>query len=96
MSKEINLQNIKNYIDGNLRYLKSKIANLEPHIQEQIEYRLYLCRNDCKVKGECINCGCNFPDRLYSFTTCNSARFPNLMNKGEWEIFKSNNINGVG
>ncbi len=93
MGKEINLENIKNYISGNLRYVKSKLSKLEPHIQEQIEYRLFTCRQDCKITGQCIKCGCNYPERSYSFTSCNLDRFPNLMKKEEWEYYKKvNNI----
>jgi hypothetical protein len=89
MSKEITVQNIYNFIEGNIR-LRTK--TLQPnHIKEQIAYRLLKCSNDCAKKSECIICGCDFPDRAYSTESCNTNRFPNFLSKLEWEDFKTNN-----
>lgn len=89
MSKEITLSNIYNFIEGNIR-LKTK--SIQPsHVKEQIAYRLLICKDDCDVKGECIICGCDFPDRAYSTESCNPNRFPNFMSKLEWDKFKKDN-----
>ena len=86
MSKEITAQNIYNFIEGNIR-LRTK--SIQPqHIKEQIAYRLLKCYNDCVKKGECIVCGCNFPDRAYSTKSCNTDRFPDFMSRIDWEEFK--------
>lgn len=89
MSKEITLSNIYNFIEGNIR-LRTK--SIQPqHIKEQIAYRLLKCSNDCAKKGECIVCGCDFPDRAYSSQSCNLDRFPNFLSRLEWEEFKKDN-----
>ena len=89
MSKEITLSNIYNFIEGNIR-LRTK--SIQPsHIKEQIAYRLLKCDNDCAKKGECIVCGCNFPDRAYSTKSCNTKRFPDFLSKVDWELYKIDN-----
>jgi hypothetical protein len=89
VSKEITLSNIYNFIEGNIRL---KIKTLQPdHIKEQIAHRLLKCKNDCAKKGECIICGCDFPDRAYSTQSCNTERFPNFMSKIDWELYKIDN-----
>mgnify|MGYP003491933294 CR=1 FL=1 len=89
MSKEITVQNIYNFIEGNTRLFTKSIQ--PQHIKEQIAYRLLKCSNDCAKKGECIVCGCNFPDRSYSSKSCNTDRFPDFMSKVDWESYKINN-----
>ena len=89
MSKEITLNNIYNFIEGNIR-LRTK--SIQPqHIKEQIAYRLLTCSNDSAQKGECIVCGCNFPDRVYSTKSCNNKRFPDFLSKVDWELYKIDN-----
>ena len=89
MSKEITLNNIYNFIEGNTRLFTK---NIQPrHIQEQISYRMLLCSNDCAKEGHCIKCGCDYPGRVYTSESCNLDRFPNLMSRIEWEEFKLTN-----
>jgi hypothetical protein len=89
MSKEITVQNIYNFIEGNIR-LKTK--TLQPqHIKEQVAYRLLKCKDDCAKNGKCIKCGCSFPDRAYSSQSCNTDRFPSFLNKVDWELYKIDN-----
>jgi len=89
MSKEITLSNIYNFIEGNTRLFTK---NLQPqHIKEQISYRLLKCKDDCAKKKICIKCGCDYPDRAYAKKSCNLDRFPNFMNKVDWEEFKIKN-----
>ena len=68
------------------------VANIVKHIKEQIAYRLLKCSNDCAKKGECIVCGCNFPDRAYSTKSCNTKRFPDFLSKVDWELYKKSKI----
>lgn len=44
--------------------------------------------------GYCVNCGCEVPGKLYVNKSCNGGyRFPDLMEKDEWDKFKiKNNI----
>ena len=86
MSKEITVQNIYNFIEGNIR-LKTK--TLQPqHIKEQVAYRLLKCKEDCAKKGSCIKCGCDFTDRAYSTRSCNNERFPDFLSKIDGELYK--------
>lgn len=86
MSKKITLSNIYNFIEGNTRFF---VKELQPeHIKEQIAYRMLLCNNDCAVNGECIKCGCKYPERVYTSKSCNDERFPDFISKLNWEEYK--------
>jgi len=89
MSKEITLNNIYNFIEGNTRLFTKSIQ--PQHIKEQISYRLLKCKDDCAKKGSCIKCGCDYPDRAYSSQSCNEERFPNFMSRIDWELYKIDN-----
>lgn len=89
MSKEITLSNIKNFIEGNMRLFTK---DLQPqHIQEQISMRMLKCVDDCAKKGNCIKCGCVYPNRLYSSKSCNDERHPDFMSRIDWELYKIDN-----
>lgn len=92
---KIKLKDIASFIEGNYKYYKDKIINSPGYIVEQVKYRLYVCKDDCLKNNECKYCGC--PPRKKSWVTksCNKGeRFPDLMNKPEWEAYKvKNNIN---
>jgi hypothetical protein len=94
MKYDITIKNIKQYIEGNGQKVLEKL-NLQPeHIQEQIAYRRIICSNDCKIKGKCIKCGCEFYGKTSVKESCNLDRFPNFMSKIDWEEFKKeNNVN---
>ena len=85
------LVNIKNFIEGYSREFYDRLIGLPKYQEEQIEYRTSLCKDDCAKQGSCIKCGCNFPSRLFTITSCNKDRFPDIMNELEWEEFKKNN-----
>ena len=89
MSKEITVQNIYNFIEGNTRLFTKSIQ--PEHIKQQIAYRMLLCKDDCAKEGHCIKCGCDYPGRVYTSESCNLDRFPNLMSRIEWEEFKIKN-----
>lgn len=91
MKQKITLHNIKSFLEGNLQ-LGLEQLNLQPqHIQEQIAYRRLICKNDCAIKNECIICGCDFKGKTSVKESCNPDRFPDLMNKVEWELYKKEN-----
>jgi hypothetical protein len=89
---KITLKNIKHYIEGNLKMLGDKIHLLSEHEKEQVAYRAMICKDDCVELGYCAYCGCDVPGKLYVKESCNfGERFPNLMNKSDWEKFKLDN-----
>jgi len=83
-----NIKNIKSFIEGNSRYFYNKYIGLPPHIQEQVKARLERCAEDCVPQGKCIACGCPTHKKVFSTTTCNPDRHPDLMNNEEWAQYK--------
>lgn len=70
--------------------------------QEQVLWRLQICKDDCVKQGECQYCGCPPVKKAYVEESCNGGdRFPDMMNEEDWEKYKKeNNItietNGTG
>lgn len=91
MSKKLSLKNIKNFLSGYGRLIYHRTIGLPQHEKEQIEYRAYLCKNDCAIQGYCKVCGCDFPGRIFTPNSCNPERFPDQMSSEEWQDFKNNN-----
>jgi len=91
MSRKITRSNIYNYLDGNGKMILDKLGLSQPHIKEQVAYRLLVCKDDCVVNGRCKKCTCPLPDRAFSTASCNTDLFPNLMNEKDWIIFKQAN-----
>jgi hypothetical protein len=51
---------------------------------------------ECKAKGECIHCGCNFYDLSISKNgTCSSGNFGKIMNAKDWEEYKKTYLSGT-
>lgn len=96
MSKDITPQNIFNFFEGNITKLMSNLGMSAKCIDEQVQYRLLICKDDCVKVGACKKCGCKLPGRAYTSQTCNSDRFPDFMNNDEWTNFKiTNNLNNT-
>lgn len=65
---------------------------LPEYQREQVLYRANICKDDCLKLGYCVNCGCDFPGKLYNNTSCNAGeRFPDIMNKPDWDEYKKEN-----
>lgn len=100
MSKapKITPKNIMNFIEGNLNMLGDKLETLPKHFKEQVIWRLSKCKDDCVVNKSCIYCGCSVPGKLYVKESCNGGeRFPDIMDKENWESYKRINkirVNG--
>lgn len=89
---KITLKNIKHYIEGNIKMLGDKMYLLPEHEKEQVAYRAMICKDECVKLGYCVYCGCDIPGKLYVKDSCNGGeRFPDLMNKIDWEKFKLDN-----
>ena len=86
---EITIKNILSYLEGNTKYLLD-IFNLYPkHQQEQVTWRLLICKEDCVKNGECEYCGCPPHKKAFVEESCNHGdRFPDMMDKETWEKYK--------
>lgn len=83
---------IFHFFEGNLKMLGDQLNLLSKHEREQVAYRAEICKNDCIKSGYCVNCGCSVPGKLYVKESCNNGtRFPDLMNKDDWEKYKKDN-----
>lgn len=91
MSTEVNLTNVRNYIEGTTRAMQDSLGILPNHIKEQVVLRLIKCQEDCIPSGKCIKCQCKTPQRLYTTETCNPERHLDLMDKEVWEQYKIDN-----
>ena len=87
-----NIKNISHFIEGYSKYFYDNLVGLPDYIREQIVYRLFLCKDDCVPNKKCKYCGCNPTKKVFVSTSCNNGeRFPDLMNKEDWEKFKEKN-----
>lgn len=84
-----NPNNIKDYIQGNFRYLKFELGrDLETHEIEQALWRAYQCQH-CLVAGKCHGCGCKTPAMFFSPNkTDHDEKWDKMLEKKEWEEFK--------
>ncbi len=89
---QINLTNILSFIEGNTQLALESLKYQPLHLQEQIAYRRYLCKDDCALTNQCKYCGCDFKGKTSVRVSCNKGeRFPDLMGKHEWELYKEKN-----
>lgn len=92
MNKNITINNIKSFIEGNIKFYKDKILSSPEHLKEQRYYRMWKCKDTCLKIGLCQNCGCPVNKKIYTNEAC-SDKFPNLMAANDWNEFKKiNNI----
>lgn len=92
MGHQVSLKNVKNYLQGNARLVMGETGILEEHIMEQVAYRMEICKDTCGQKGKCKHCGCSYPGRLYSSSSCNKGElFPDMMDSQKWQQFKIDN-----
>lgn len=85
------LKTITEFVQANYDYYKDKLIGTPNYIKEQVLYRLSQCKDDCVVYGKCIICNCATEKKSWSQTSCNPDRFPDRMNKEQWEQFKKEN-----
>lgn len=92
MGRKITINNVKNFIEGNIESYKNKIGLTPRYIVEQYHYRLEVCKDDCLVEGRCKVCGCPPTGRSWASSSCNKGeRFPDFMDSKSWEEFKKEN-----
>lgn len=92
MKAEVNLSNIKAYIQGKVReklYYSKRFNWLLPlHIFEQINYRIFVMNKECYTNGECVQCGCETPALQMANKICKGKCYPYMMNATDWHIYK--------
>ena len=89
--KKITLSNVKSFIRGHYNMYLDKLGAYPKHKQEQILYRLSLCK-DCVDNKGCKYCGCPPHKKVYDDKSCNGGkRFPDMLSEVEWNKFKLNN-----
>lgn len=85
------VENVLSFLEGNFKYQWNKLLGLPKHIQEQVHYRLFKCKDDCLETGKCIKCGCPAHKKVFVKKSCNPERFGDLLSREEWEKFKEDN-----
>lgn len=87
--RKITNKDLYNYIEGNGRMILSELGFSEKHIEEQVAYRLLMCKDTCVPNKKCKHCGCPLPNRAFASTSCNKGKiFPDLMSEKDWINFK--------
>lgn len=98
--REITLRNILSFLEGNTKYLFNLFGLYPTYKQEQVLWRLNICKLDCIKNGECEYCGCPPEKKAFVEESCNHGdRFPDMMDKETWEQYKIDNnidIDGTG
>jgi hypothetical protein len=85
-------KNIKGFIQGHIRAIKSEYGSLPDHIVEQAAWRLTQANKECIKADQCQACGC-FPmsDKVLEDRPCEENCYPPMMDKETWELFKKKN-----
>lgn len=81
---------VRNYIEGNLNYLKrnARFMKLQSHIQEQAICRAAECI-ECLEAGACTECGCATPQMFYSPKKKDAKdKWGEMLNVKEWREYK--------
>ena len=78
--QDLTIENISNYIVGNIQRLKDSLRLLPNHEKEQILFRASQCPKECSLNGKCHYCKCDYPEKLYVKHSCNRGKaLPDLM-----------------
>lgn len=89
--KKITLNNIQSFLEGYKNMFLLQLGTKPIWFKEQVAYRMSICANDCMITKKCIKCGCSVPGKLMTEQSCNTDRFPNIMNEEDWIKFKKDN-----
>lgn len=88
---DITKEKVKSFLQGYSRYYYDNIFSLQEYIKEQVYHRLSVCKDSCLITGKCEKCECPTIQKSYADKSCNSEKFPDLMSKQEWEVYKREN-----
>lgn len=88
MSKaKITPRNVLGFVQGWSRKLFG--IDMPQHIEEQVQWRLTLLKEECK--GECQHCHCPFPAKAFEDRGCEHPTDPcygPLLDKDQWQVIK--------
>lgn len=88
----INIKNIKSYLRGHSNLFLDSLGQYPKYKQEQVLYRLSLCKDDCVPTGKCKHCGCPPNKKVYDPISCNGGeRFSDMLGEEDWNRFKETN-----
>jgi hypothetical protein len=105
---DVTMKNIHAYLQGNLRMLAEQYGpdylKMDPHIKEQIIFRMDVSNPECIQQKECKECHCEIPNLMYANKQCGGQCYPEMMDADKWEEFKKtlriytleNNIEKIG
>jgi hypothetical protein len=84
--------NIRNYVQGNIKYLKYKLgSNLPKHEIEQALWRAHQCHL-CLLEGKCRGCGCKTPELFFAPNKKDhDEKWGKMLSPEKWEQFKKDN-----
>ena len=88
-TKKLNARNIRNFFVAWYRYLTSGSG----WKKDQADWRKSLVEKNspiCLVTGSCVDCYCEFPEKLYESLACDKC-YPKWMSKLEWIKFNIEN-----
>ena len=94
--KKINLSNILNYAEAEVRFWKStsKFLDNPRYIDEQSIWRLSQVKDknpECIQELRCKNCGCITQEKVFADQGCEEGCYPKLMSAEIWEQYKKEN-----
>ena len=71
------IQDIKNYIYGNWRYMVYlfKPSLLTKYTRKKYERRL-IDAEECLMNGSCLSCGCKTPELFMAYKGCKEGCYP--------------------
>lgn len=86
---QITPSNIKGFIQGHTRKILEDFPGvIGDHVYEQVQWRLGIMNEDC-IKNKMCPCTCQVPAKQYENRPCENNCYPPMMNKEEWEEFKT-------
>ena len=74
------INNIYQYVMGNILYTLDRCGVLPVYIKEQVLLRFASC--SCTIEAKC--CGCKVPNVFYAPKGCRFKKYPRLYSKKEW------------
>ena len=95
--KDIFSMRVFSYIEAQFQKIFGVWTKQEDQIaySEQLIYKAVMCP-ECKAKGECVFCGCNFKDLSVSKdAVCSEGRWGKIMDEKNWEEYKKTYLPGT-
>ena len=84
-TKKLTIKNVFNFLVAWFRY---KMPGKQ-WVEDQAKWRSLEIQKSspgCLERGYCLECYCDFPEKLYETEGCNLC-YPEWMNKKEWFLF---------